>query len=90
MSNYEIIKRELLKIGVSNYSIESNLSKDTLERHNKIKTYDDIWSLISLISVFPWDTAGVRDIMIENKDKFSSNYNKIRYISSIKYNKDLK
>lgn len=90
MSNYEIIKRELLKIGVSKYQIESNLSKDLVKRHSKVKTYDDIWSLIALFSVFPWDVAGVRSIMMENKDKFYSNYNRIRYISSIKYNKDLK
>lgn len=90
MSNYEIIRRELLKIGVSKDAIERNLSKDALKRHNKIKTYDDIWRLISSISVFPWDAAGVREIMIENKYKFSGNYNKIKYISTIKYNKDLK
>ena len=90
MSNYEIIKRELLKIGVPKYEITNHLNKDVVERHNKIKTYDDIWGLIALFSVFPWDRAGVRDIMMENKYKFYSNYNRIRYISSIKYNKDLK
>ena len=90
MSNYEIIKRELLEIGVSEYAIKRHLSKNLVERHSKIKTYDDIWRIISLISVFPWDTSGVRDIMMANKYKFSMNYNKIRYISSIKYNKDLK
>ena len=90
MSNYEIIKRELLKIGVSKDAIKNHLSKDVVKRYSKVKTYDDVWSLIALFSVFPWDIAGVRSIMMENKDKFSSNYNKIRYISSIKYNKDLK
>lgn len=90
MNDYEIIKRELLKIGVSEYAIKNYLSKDLVKSHNAVKVYDDIWRFISLFSVFPWDIAGVREIMIENKYKFSCNYNKIRYISSIKYNKDLK
>lgn len=90
MSNYEIIKRELLKIGVSEYAIKNYLSRDLVRSHNVVIVYDDFWRLISLFSVFPWDVAGVREIMIENKYKFSGNYNKIKYISTIKYNKDLK
>lgn len=89
MSNYGIIIRELVKLGINEDTLRCHLSirVNTLP---KITTYHGIWHLINFREYLDWGRARIRREMMQIKDLLKYNEETIKVVNTIKYNKDLK
>lgn len=89
MSNYEIIIRELVKLGINEDTLRYHLSIN-VNILPKVTTYNCIWSIIEYRSYLDWDRAKIRREMMQTKALFKYNEKTIKVFNTIKYNKDLK
>jgi len=89
MSNYDIIIRELVKLGINEDTLRCHLSIN-VNAFTKVTTYHSMWQTIEYRSHLEWDRAGIREEMMQIKDLLKNNMKTIKVFNNIKYNKGLK
>lgn len=89
MSNYDIIIRELVKLGINEDTLRCHLSL-TVNTLPKVTIYNSIWNIIIYRDYLNWERAGIRIELMQIKDLLQNNMKTIKVFNNIKYNKGLK
>ena len=89
MSNYEIIIRELVKLGINEDTLRCHLSIH-VNAFTKVTTYNSIWDIVVSHRYLDWDRARLRREIMQIKYLLKDNEKTIKVFNTIKYNKDLK